>query len=234
MKKKSPTPYFRRPTEPNQRIQDGIKHPLLCPSCEDMFSKWETQFSNKVFQPIYAKNNPSHRFTYDEWLLKFAVSVSWRSLACLIEEYPQKELHKKVDPTLRAWSDYLLEKSDHISPYDQHILVMDLIENEDDNPKTSEINTFLKAGICFDTVHSDKNAYIFSKVCSILLVGVIYETEHVWQGTQIQKRGEYGPDEFTVPRHVASFLNGGVDMMLQGRTDSSLKQSEVIGNRMKK
>ena len=70
MKKKSPTPFFRRPTEPNRRMQDGVKCKLLCPKCEDMFSMWETPFSNQIFQPIYVEDNPAYCFSYDEWFLK--------------------------------------------------------------------------------------------------------------------------------------------------------------------
>ena len=206
---------------------------MLCPSCEDLFSQWETQFSNQVFQPIYVKDNPSHRFSYEEWFLKFAVSISWRSLTSLVDEYPDYELHKKTELTLRSWSDYLLNKTDNIEPFDQHFLVLDQAENTNNNPVFTERNTFCNAAICFNTVHNNKDAYIFTKICNLMIMGVIYETNPVWENTQILKKGEYCRGKVTVPKQLALFLNDGVERMLKARNDISDKQSDIIGKSMK-
>jgi hypothetical protein len=234
MKKQSPTAFFRRPTEPNRRIQDGVKCKLLCPQCEDLFNTWETQFSNRIFNPLYVENNPSHSFQYEEWFLKFAVSVSWRTLTFLVDQEPNKKLHLLSNQALNIWKDYLLGESDEIGLYRQHLIVLDQIENSECDPLTSERNTYIKAAICFDTVHNDNDAYIFSKICNVVIAGTIYEKNDVWEGTQIHKRGSYAPGKFTVPNHFRNYLDAGVEMMLDGRFDISQKQSDIIGKSMKK
>lgn len=50
IKKKSPTGIMRQVSAPNKGVQDGMKVPLLCERCEELFSKYETYFSNNIFR----------------------------------------------------------------------------------------------------------------------------------------------------------------------------------------
>ena len=45
------TPYLRFGGAPNRRVQDGIKEPLLCKSCEIVCSKIEKRFAEELFIP---------------------------------------------------------------------------------------------------------------------------------------------------------------------------------------
>ena len=64
----------------NPRPQDLTKAFLLCRGCELLISKVETEFRNKVM-PV----DKSHLcpIAYGEWMLKFAVSISWQVLTYL-------------------------------------------------------------------------------------------------------------------------------------------------------
>src|SRR3989338_10236365 len=84
LKETSGTGFLRFGQTPNKRVQDGLKDYLLCSSCEGLFQKWETEFANKIFYPIV--KNREIRFYYESWLLKFAVSLSWRVLTILRSE----------------------------------------------------------------------------------------------------------------------------------------------------
>ena len=84
LKKSSATGYMRKPADPNRRIQDGFKYPLLCESCEDRFSIYEGAFASSIFHP-YLKDKPL-TISYDQNCLKFAVSVLWRGLHHLWKE----------------------------------------------------------------------------------------------------------------------------------------------------
>lgn len=81
----SPSGFSRTTSNPNRRVQDGEKFPLLCPSCEDRFSIWEKKFAENVFHPYYASSKNTFSFNYDEWFLKFLVSISYRSLVNKLE-----------------------------------------------------------------------------------------------------------------------------------------------------
>lgn len=52
---------------------------------EDLFSVWEKKFAENVFHPYYASQKNTFSFNYDEWFLKFLVSISYRSLVNKLE-----------------------------------------------------------------------------------------------------------------------------------------------------
>ncbi|MDZ4137692.1 MAG: hypothetical protein U1D66_02305 [Erythrobacter sp.] len=69
--------HLRNTDNPNRRVQDGLKLPWLCDECEGRFSKFETAFATKAFHPWHQGQTA---ISYQEWMLKFCVSVSWRVL----------------------------------------------------------------------------------------------------------------------------------------------------------
>jgi 5-methylcytosine-specific restriction endonuclease McrA len=69
--------HIRNTETPNRRVQDGLKFPWLCRDCEARFSRYETAFAMKLFHPWQKGCEPVE---YEDWLLKFCVSVSWRVL----------------------------------------------------------------------------------------------------------------------------------------------------------
>jgi hypothetical protein len=84
IKKTSLTGKLRNNIVPNRRSEDGDKLPFLCSECEDLFNKYETYFANSLFNP--ATNNNISYITYTDELLKFIVSVIWRSLKFRLEK----------------------------------------------------------------------------------------------------------------------------------------------------
>ena len=84
LKASSGTGHIRFGGTPNLRSQDGYKVYLLCGSCEDLFNTWETTFANLIFHPL--NKGEASSFKYGPWMLKFAVSVSWRVLTYFIKE----------------------------------------------------------------------------------------------------------------------------------------------------
>lgn len=91
LKDTSATGYLRDIIQPNLRKQDGFKFPLLCQKCETKLSLWENKFYKEIFLPYQNENQGLEpaSYNYDDWLLKFVISVSWRNILA------QKELIKK-------------------------------------------------------------------------------------------------------------------------------------------
>ena len=52
IKKTSVTGYIREKNEVQKRAQDIAKEHWLCGDCEQLFSRWEREFANKVFYPF--------------------------------------------------------------------------------------------------------------------------------------------------------------------------------------
>lgn len=64
---------------PNRRVQDSFKHRLLCGSCEQRLSVWESSFASQVFLPMHRQDPTQFRtYPYQAWGMKFAASVVWR------------------------------------------------------------------------------------------------------------------------------------------------------------
>src|ERR1041384_209430 len=108
--------FIRHAANINRRVQDGATEDLLCSKCEARLNAWETAFSNNLFQPFcYGGALPT--ISYGDWLLKFCVSVSWRSLV-----YAQRQARlthfstdqiRKVDQATSTWSALLRGEREH-------------------------------------------------------------------------------------------------------------------------
>jgi hypothetical protein len=77
LRNRSGSGHIRHTDNPNRRVQDGLKLPWFCGDCESLFSRYETAFATKVIHPWHAG---TYKITYEDWLLKFCVSISWRVL----------------------------------------------------------------------------------------------------------------------------------------------------------
>ena len=80
LKETSAIGFLRSATSPNLRQQDLLTKRLLCADCEGRLSGFERLAAERLFLP-YVENRGRVRFEYEEWLLKFAISLSWRCLA---------------------------------------------------------------------------------------------------------------------------------------------------------
>jgi hypothetical protein len=80
LKETSATGFLRSATSLNLRQQDLLTKRLLCADCEARLSGFERLAAERLFLP-YVDNPGRVRFEYEEWLLKFAISLSWRCLA---------------------------------------------------------------------------------------------------------------------------------------------------------
>lgn len=110
IKEKSETGGIRLVSDPNKRLQDGLKLPFLCHDCELLFSKYEKYFSDNFFQTT--KNNPSEIKQYDtkdDKLRYFILSVAWRCLKYIyetdkemLEQFTDEE-KSKLESVLEHW-----------------------------------------------------------------------------------------------------------------------------------
>ncbi len=108
LKATSATGFLRLATDPVNRAQDLPVLPLLCASCEQLFSKSELYFASQIFFPFHEKGKKD--IAYDENLLYFLISLSWRSLKSSYSE--QSNYHPWIKPYLNkaevVWRKFLL------------------------------------------------------------------------------------------------------------------------------
>lgn len=123
----------------NPRPQDTTKALLLCSPCELLISKFETAFRNKIMPANKSLLCP---ISYGDWMLKFAVSISWRVLTFLKyapaysdEDVTSKHLmtflptlsaetYGEAEKALEIWRLFLLGQRTDVDEYDQHFVIL--------------------------------------------------------------------------------------------------------------
>jgi hypothetical protein len=199
---RSGTGHIRQTDRPNRRVQDGLKLHWLCDDCEGLFSKDETAFATHAFHPWNGGNN---HIPYQDWLLRFCVSVSWRVLRYLRgknrpKEHYSDEQNALMDQADARWRAFLNHETSNPGPFEQHLLIFDLIESHIVRDLPNNINRFMSGAITMDIVGSAKSLMTFAKLGPFLIFGLIQKGRDPWQGTKIHvRRGVLKPGDFTVP-----------------------------------
>ena len=210
MKKSSVTGYFRHGETPNKRVQDGDKVYLLCKDCEQRFGTWEDIFAKKVFIPLHEGGSFER---YGKWLLKFSTSVSWRVLIFFrnyldLNHFPNNLL-PLVDKALNTWKDFLLDKQPHPVSFEQHMLPFTgFIKDCNDPELPSNFNRYVARSIDIDAACSKTEAFIYVKMCRILLIGFIaMDYPNLWRDTKIHvNRGILEKKRYKVPITIRNFM----------------------------
>ena len=210
MKKSSVTGYFRHGETPNKRVQDGDKVYLLCKDCEQRFGTWEDIFAKKVFIPLHEGGSFER---YGKWLLKFSTSVSWRVLIFFrnyldLNHFPNNLL-PSVDKALNTWKDFLLDKQPHPVSFEQHMLPFTgFIKDCNDPELPSNFNRYVARSIDIDAACSKTEAFIYVKMCRILLIGFIaMDYPNLWRDTKIHvNRGILEKKRYKVPITIRNFM----------------------------
>ena len=205
LRKTSPTGFVRMSNEPNRRKQDGLKLYLLCKDCEQLFSGYETKFANEIFYPFV--NSGTRGFDYEDWMLKFCVSLTWRSLKYYeltgqLDEFGSTFI-EQAKIAEKLWRNYLLSENDSpSSELEHHIYFMDsLIEvGEDDYPF---INRYVQRVLDMDIVTTDVEAFVIVKIPYLSFIGFIgrQSDEKCWSGGELGKHNLLLTGEYTAPSY---------------------------------
>jgi hypothetical protein len=136
MKRNSTTAKFRKAVNPNRRVQDTEKCELLCNLCEQRFSQYERYFAENVFKPVLQSYKPE--VDYDERLLKFIISISWRLYAISESEMHWNLSQTKIEAqrTAENWRLYLLGV-DKLEVNDNHLFMFRVAKDAPIIPNTT-------------------------------------------------------------------------------------------------
>lgn len=122
----SATGFMRRFVEPNLRVQDLERGPLLCAKCDnERLAPREDAFGRCVFFPYHSG---ASTFEYQGWLPYFAVSLAWRCLQTL-EPNTDQDWPQHVEALARAersWRAFLLSETATLAPYEHHLFFTSL------------------------------------------------------------------------------------------------------------
>jgi hypothetical protein len=194
---------------PNRRVQDGVKKKLLCGDCEQKIGNYEASFAAQIFLPY--QEDPSHQTTYDEYLIKFATSLSWRVLLFSEEDGRNATLapfhQDNIKKALERWRLFLNDEEDNPGVYEQHMLPLGPIDDFDGPTPASGINYYFLRSISMDLLRNDRNAIVFAKLPSFVFFGfLVPPAKGEWIGTRINLcSGSFGPRAFKIPAAIGEY-----------------------------
>ena len=209
LKESSATGFLRFRPELNKRVQDGLRVPLLCSACEQRFGQWEKRFVEDIYAPL--NHGKAARFAYGSWLSKFCVSVSWRVLTFLRKDnlaHFSPAMIEAADRALAIWRSFLLDESPHPGKHQQHMLLLDVVDEHTFSEIPPNLNRYILRSVEFDAACKSKEAFIYSKMGRVVVVGFIHmASPRQWQGSLIHvSHGAIGSQTYTLPDSFGRYL----------------------------
>jgi|ERR1700687_1635272 len=199
--------------QPNIRLQDISKKPLLCLSCEQRFNRDETMFARNVFEPL--RRGEVAEFQYGSWMARFAVSVTWRALFSKVNH--RAELPPPAVSAEKAWRSFLLGESKHPASFSQHMF---LARRGALMPTASFAGVGTPVNLnryVYRSIHATpllaadgSAALVFANMCGVILVGkiAIPEAPQLWRPSRIAiGRGTIRADLTQLPPSLLFFIH---------------------------
>jgi hypothetical protein len=168
-----------------KRIQDGAKEILLCPTCEKRFSVVEKYFYENFFIP-HQKGVQS--FRYDARLLKFIISVTWRTLQTQRRSSLTQKTSKEIVNALRSWKRFLLDESTNPELFEHHLLFLENVERL--YRSYPDLLWYTRRSVHSGVIEQGERCLVFVKFPGILIVSCVKPPSNSrLTGTQISEAG---------------------------------------------
>jgi hypothetical protein len=233
IKANSVTGFMRRAMSPNQRRQDGDKHPILCRHCEERFGRRESEFNNQVFKAFHISDRDV--FNYGDWLHYFLTSIAWRTLIMelatptTVNRMPPtilKEFHSAAE-TMRL---YLLGDPSLADSICNHLFLFSGEASYSRELAAAGPNFIIRrsAGGYAVWTRSGYSA-VFHNLAGVLCVTPIgHNPRDTWENTRIDpKGGRFEPPQ-KVSSWVAEVFFEDVIEFSKNRTRMSDKQRAIV------
>lgn len=225
---------IRLSTEPNRRVQDGLKEYWLCLQCEDRFGKREKLFADSIFHSQAPKPDS---ITYGPWLNYFATSLAWRTVEFAHGKNPDAQYTKEQEElTAQAreeWRRVLLGSARLSRKFPLHVVMFQagIKSNATDLP--SNWNRFQLRQITLDIVGSSKSLMTYTKLGPFTFFGMIQHRKRDWCGTRINlEGGKFPPRKVVLPASILPLFQEKADLSAQALLGVSERQSALIGQTM--
>jgi hypothetical protein len=133
------------------RLQETQRVYLLCGDCEQVLSRDEKLFCEKIFIPYHERNE--QRFEYGPWLQRFIVGLHWKVLVVKEEKYPTEieALYAKAE---QAWRPFLLGNAATPGIGEFHLFLSDIIRDAS-SELPRKINWYLSRAFDLTPIFSD-------------------------------------------------------------------------------
>ena len=217
--KETGTGYLVSAEDGSKRVQDITKLYLLCNDCEEKFSKLEKYFADKIFFPFH--KDKIRTFDYNENLQSFIISLSWRALKIIAEDFKSENSHLSsfIDKAELDWRKFLNGDKESISPYENHFIFLDYVDDKKSDKTPPRFNWYTLHATDFTIVTDDKRIFVYIKLPWMIFVTSIQPTTlEGWNRTVIKENGK-----ITSGNQIIS--DGGFGQFLLDRASIALNSS---------
>ena len=203
LKETSPTGYIRSSQNPNLRVQDGIKPPMLCQECYQRFSSWEKEFYENCFTPLNCGDDST--VSYGPWMIKFATSISWRVLRIYATKGLLTGCSDHIimcsNQALSKWSQFFRDDAPHPGRHEQHMLLVGFVDYTSISNTPFNINRYFARTIDFYVEFFQIAGFTYAKMGKLILFGFIEVAKpRRWKGTKLHvRKGSFGQGEMELP-----------------------------------
>ena len=212
LKDTSATGYLRGAIERNLRRQDLMTEPLFCQQCEQVIGRVENKFRQLAFDVV--QDDDFRELRYGPWLLSFAVSLSFRVLVCMRDDWERDfpQCKDKVDRIIEDWRLFLL--GERKKPGGEHHLFIcagfPRSLPKDSHPKT--LYYLFRSIDCTPVVNSTRLVGVYCKLLRSFFFSPFYPSDaRGWKNTRIHAgEGTSGFHAQTMPKTPA--LNRKLDL----------------------
>ena len=206
------TGFLAAAEDPSRRVQDLLKIKLLCDDCEQKFSKYEGYFASRIFYPyVDAK---IQEFDYDENLKPFIISLAWRCLKIVKDDYmkanPIHHLNSFVDKAEKEWREFLNGEGTSIDSYETHLHFLDYPKIDSTTDVDPKLHWYLLHGTDSSILCTNTRVFFYVKLPWIFFV-ISMEPQKMegWNGTMINKSGHISTSQ--------NITDGGFTAWIQSR-----------------
>ena len=208
-------------------MQDLPKLPLLCGDCEQRFSKLESYFADRIFYPIM--NEHKEEIPYDDTLLRFVISLNWRTLrtgySSQVKVHPWIKDH--LNKAEKIWREYLLQKSSDSGAYEHHLFFTGYFEKEINMPR--KFQWYALRGVDSTLVSSRSVVFAFTHFPHVFFVSTLFpSTLSGWESTRIRNKGKLTTKSEITDYYFWDFLVSRCKMLsssLEGSPDERIAKS---------
>lgn len=236
IKKKSSTGIMRQAIAPNKGVQDGLKIPFLCERCEELFSKYETYFSNNVYSETVKNDGEICFNSRNDYFSYFLLSIAWRVMQYTLENdettFTERE-KKEIEKIIEKWRVILdTENMKEIRGIQQFIIPTKNLKIFEDIKRRIWDNVMMD----FKTFDKEDT---FEFAFTIVQVPYFIFVTKVWGETDAMKQYRLGkvikPHKSELPQNISDLLKDKHDREFSKACEEmSEKQVEVIEKRSSK
>jgi hypothetical protein len=224
LKETSATGYLRSSNTPDLRVQDLVKRPLLCDSCEGRFADWEREYKEKAFELLQGDDFTG--LQYGPWLLSFLVSLSWRVLvieqADIVKTRP--EFSDVIERTLENWRLFLLgERGQPRSEH--HLFIFAGIPESMPEGSHERSLDYIYRSVDVATALGKRGLFVYTKALrSLVFSPIVPASPGGWHNTRIHAAsGTLVSPQLIAMKGFGAFLNSRVKLAF----DQHLSERQV-------